>query len=65
MLKVLLIFALTLTLPAHAADWKFWLANGAHAAAAVADVEITAALHRGPHLLRGQSADAKQPRRGL
>jgi hypothetical protein len=34
-----LFFAL-LTLPAHA-DWKFWLANGAHAGAAVADVEIT------------------------
>ena len=54
MLKLLLIFALTLTLPAHAADWKFWAANGAHAA-----------LHRKPHLLRGQSVDAVEPRRGL
>ena len=37
-----LIFALLLlTLPSHAEDWKFWSLNAAHAAAAVADVEIT------------------------
>jgi hypothetical protein len=39
-MKTLFIALLLLTLPAHAADWKFWLANGAYAGAAVADVEI-------------------------
>ena len=39
-MKTLAIALLLLTLPAHA-DWKFWLANGAHAGAAIADVEIT------------------------
>ena len=36
----LLLALLLVTLPAHA-DWKSWLANGAHAGAAVADVEVT------------------------
>ena len=40
-MKTLAIALLLLSLPTHAEDWKFWLANGAHAGAAVADVEIT------------------------